>query len=96
MAMPTGFRELMLQRAGYRCERCGSNRDGLTLSHKIARSRGGPWAAWNIDVLCPPCHLGFVELHPAAAEAEGWRVRGYVTRGVYVGPVEWVHKVVNS
>ena len=99
MSCPPGFRELMFQRAHYRCERCGSTSNGLTLSHRIARSRGGPFVAWNINVLCGSgttgCH-GFVEHNPVAAEREGWRIRGFIVRGVYTGPSVFVHRVVNG
>lgn len=84
MTCPPGFHDQMMRRAGNQCERCRS-RAWLTLSHKLARSRGGPFTDWNIDVLCAECHVGFVERFPRAAEREGWRVSGEIRRGIYYG-----------
>jgi 5-methylcytosine-specific restriction endonuclease McrA len=84
MSCPPGFHEQMMRRAGHTCERCKS-RYWLTLSHRLPASKGGPFTDWNIAVLCEGCHGRWVELHPDAAEREGWRVPGLISRGVYHG-----------
>lgn len=88
MTPPPGFWHEMMRRAGYTCQRCPSKLD-LTLSHLVAAGRRGPFTAWNIRVLCWPCH-DRCERHPEQAETEGWRVPGsFERRGnawVYVGP----------
>lgn len=90
MTCPPGFHAAMLRRAANRCERCDAH-TRLTLSHRLPASKGGPFTAWNIDVLCMGpdgadggCHT-WVEHDPEAAEAEGWRVAGSIVRGRYVG-----------
>ena len=47
-----------LERAGWRCERCG--RPGaLEVHHKTPLHKGGdPWSAYNLTVLCRACHFG--------------------------------------
>lgn len=97
-ACPPGFRAAVFRRAGHRCERCGTH-TSLTLSHCIARSRGGPWTHWNVRALCGSgttgCH-GWLEANPAQAEAEGWRIPGSIVRGRYVGPNASVRYLVNE
>ncbi len=49
--------DAVLARDGWRCRApwCGS-RNRLTVHHVIPRSRGGPWALWNLLTLCGDCH----------------------------------------
>ena len=88
MTCPPGFWYEQMRHAGWGCARCGS-KDSLTLSHRLAAARGGPFTSWNIDVLCGSgtdgCH-GWVEANPEHAEADGWRVPGQIVRGRYHGP----------
>lgn len=96
---PVGLWDQLVAAAGNRCQRCpcrlGAIRAGcdcqgrLSLSHVVPAGKGGPWAPFNLRVLCGSGSTGshgWVEANPAAAEAEGWRVLGYFVRGVYVGP----------
>jgi len=62
-------RQEVLDRAGYRCERCRES-GILHLHHILRRSQGGSHDASNLLALCPQCH-GHVHDHPAWAKAEG-------------------------
>lgn len=42
---------LILDRAGWRCERCRA-KVALQVDHAIPRSHGGPDAWWNLTALC--------------------------------------------
>jgi hypothetical protein len=78
-------RELVLDRDGYACVRCGCGLDtwlGYSIQHRVARGMGGTSdpavnSPANLVVLCGSattgCH-GFVESHPAAARVTGFRV----------------------
>lgn len=50
-------RALVLERAGHRCERCGSTWR-LELHHRLRRSQGGGHTPGNLAVLCQTCHRG--------------------------------------
>ena len=54
----------VLERAGWRCERCGAPRN-LQCHHKIYRSQGGRDDVSNGEVLCERCHSQ--EHHPGSA-----------------------------
>ena len=61
-----------LERAGWRCKRCG--RPGrLEIHHKQPLSRGGlPFDPSNLVVLCRDCHLS-EHWRPLTAAEQGWR-----------------------
>ena len=69
-------RELVAERSGGLCERCGG--EAHSFHHRVKRGQGGPWSPENIVHLCGHgtvgCH-GWVESHPNAAEGEGFHVR---------------------
>lgn len=48
-------RELTRNRAGGRCERCGSTRP-TDMAHRKSRAQGGPWRPSNLMFLCRLCH----------------------------------------
>lgn len=79
------------------CARCGQR--GASRHEKVARGRGGPRDLFNTVILCGSgttgCH-GWVEANPAAAEAEGWWVRGWFLHGRYVGPDEDYQRYYNG
>lgn len=49
---PPAVRAQILQRAGGRCESCGTTTDHLEIHHRRYRSRGGPGTAENGLALC--------------------------------------------
>lgn len=63
-------RQVVLARAGQRCERCGERRP-LDLHHRLPRSRGGAHEAGNLVALCRVCHRA---VHAGAADAHRWIV----------------------
>lgn len=69
-------RDVVNDRAGGCCERCGQY--GTTIHHRKKRSQGGPWTPENCVALCghgtAGCH-GWAEHNPNAAAAEGFHVR---------------------
>jgi len=52
------IRELLVERANGKCEKCGNPPDwtGLHPHEKIFRSRGGKLTLWNSIMLCGDCH----------------------------------------
>ena len=47
----------MLERAGWRCERCGKP-GRLECHHKNPIAKGGDWFnPDNLEILCRPCHF---------------------------------------
>lgn len=85
--VPPRVRERVYARDGGCCRRCGSTYH-LTPSHRLARGRGGLDVEGNLDTLCFRCHR-WCEDNPNLAEADGWRVPGFVVRGEYRGPEEF-------
>jgi hypothetical protein len=73
----TDYRAGLGDRTCRRCEKCGSA-GPLSHHHRIKRSHGGEWLPSNIVVLCGSgttgCH-GWVEHHPAEANALGWALQ---------------------
>lgn len=83
-AVSPKVRNLVLERAEGRCERCGKKLDPFfySLQHRRARGMGGSRLSntntpANLGALCGTattgCH-GFVESHPRLAANVGWRV----------------------
>lgn len=68
----TTCRQIVAQRCGGRCERCGYG-DSHDNHHRVNRSQGGQWVPANIVRLCPGCH-GLQDSHPTAMRAEGWHL----------------------
>lgn len=72
-------RRVVNARSGGRCEICGQAGDGL--HHRLKRSRGGPWAVWNLLRLCGSgttgCH-GAIEAEPTVATMLGLTLSGHV------------------
>ena len=65
------LKELVLERAGYRCEVMGCNRKrALTVHHIMPRRKGGPDCMENLICLCP--------LHHDIAEDEGIEDRMWI------------------
>ncbi|MEV4155446.1 hypothetical protein AB0J48_20690 [Nocardia salmonicida] len=71
--------ELVLARAGLRCERCAwlLHAGGQT-HHRVPRQMGGTRAEWinrppNLVRLCAPCHQ-WVESYRSSAMEAGWLV----------------------
>jgi len=79
------------------CALCGERASNW--HEKLPRSRGGKRDSFNAVPLCGSgttgCH-GWVEANPAAAEAEGWWVRGWFLHGRYVGPDEDYQRYYNG
>jgi hypothetical protein len=50
------LRAHMLERAEYRCERCGTNRRKLNVHHKNYEHIGYESAYDDLEVLCDRCH----------------------------------------
>ena len=48
--------ERCLERARWRCERCGRDRRPLDPHHVLKRSRGGADTGNNVVILCRACH----------------------------------------
>ena len=69
------LRRLVLDLAGWRCQRCG--RAGrLEVHHRVALAEGG--AAFdpaNLEAVCRPCHFGRhgKAARPAAPNRDAWR-----------------------
>ena len=83
---PAELRAEVFARAGHRCENCGrpGHQAGLDPSHRIAASRGGPWALWNLAALCRDCHR-YAHRYPLWALERGWFISGFILRGEYRG-----------
>jgi hypothetical protein len=54
-ALMPSRRQRVLERDGYRCVICGTDRD-LTLDHWIPKSRGGKTKVRNLKTMCAPCN----------------------------------------
>lgn len=79
--IPTAVRNIVLSRAGGRCERCGMLSDRLELHHRKYRSRGGRHVMSNIVALCgwgnhTGCH-GWSHTSPDA-RAQGYAIPSWV------------------
>ena len=46
----------VLERAGYKCERCGTKGTELHVHHILSLSQGGSSEPGNLTVLCRECH----------------------------------------
>lgn len=71
-------RQVVLARAGQRCERCGERRP-LDLHHRLPRSRGGTHTAANLAALCggpDGCHARVTD-----HRAHDWRAWIVTRRG---------------
>lgn len=73
--VPLHVKEEVLERAGYRCERCGVG-GTLQMQHVLNRSQGRQDLASMLIALCGPCHE-WVTTHPADARRDGWSVSRY-------------------
>lgn len=51
----TNKRKWIYTRDGFKCLRCGRNRD-LTIDHILPISRGGDWSIDNLQTLCRKCN----------------------------------------
>jgi hypothetical protein len=63
-------REAARGRGAGRCELCRST-DAVEASHRISRSRLGPWSPPNILALCSKCHR-WCHANPVEARLGGW------------------------
>ena len=52
----TALRQIVLDRDGHRCKRCGSSSRPLHVDHTISLSRGGTNSLDNLQTLCLRCH----------------------------------------
>lgn len=80
--IPTAVRNVVLSRAGGRCERCGMISDHLELHHRKYRSRGGRHIMSNLTALCgwgnhTGCH-GAVHSNVGEASATGFAIPSWV------------------
>jgi 5-methylcytosine-specific restriction endonuclease McrA len=80
--VPDDTRAALYRRSNWRCERCGVRYgSGMHVSHRKPRGMGGKRADHarlsNLNLLCAPCHLRFVEANPEAAGIRGWRVASW-------------------
>lgn len=71
-------KDLVYQRDGGRCVRCGSLHR-LTIHHRVNRSMGGARESWineahNLLLACEPCN-GWFEDNPRESYEAGWKVR---------------------
>ena len=77
--MKGGVRQVVIDRAEQRCERCRRylHEERASLHHRKLRSRGGEDSAANLVLLCGTgttgCH-GWVHLNPREATAAGFMV----------------------
>lgn len=55
------WRGIVLQRAGYRCERCHRASDFIHPHHLWRYGQGGPDEPWNGAALCAKCHRSIHE-----------------------------------
>ncbi len=69
------LREVVFDRAGQRCEKCGKHRDvaGLDAHHRQLLSRGGRDELVNLAALCRECHA-WCHRNPLAATGLGYIV----------------------
>ena len=68
-----------LERAGWRCEKCGLA-SRMEVHHRRPLHRGGdPWAGDNLEVLCRGCHIR-IHARQLSEPERAWRdlVRGMV------------------
>jgi hypothetical protein len=77
-AFPEEVRDLLMQRADGRCERCGTPMSSFQIHHRRPRGMGGSrlpdtGGASNGLVLHPHCHL-WIETHRKAAASLGFLV----------------------
>lgn len=72
MTIPSGTRELVRQRAGYRCEFCGSHEidagGELTIDHYRPRAREGDDGPDNLIYACSRCNLYKHDFWPESPE----------------------------
>lgn len=70
-------REVVTERCGGNCERCGKGGQ-VTMHHRKKRGQGGPWTPENIVAVCGDgtrgCH-GWIEANPKLAHETGWSVK---------------------
>jgi len=59
------------ERDGGKCARCGGERGGLHIHHRMLRSAGSDERACNRVLLCAFCH-NFVHMHTSTSIDEGW------------------------
>ena len=81
----TKTRKLVLERAGYRCERCGSTQD-LQIHHKIPRWALGSNDPDNLQVLCRHCHMELEGLLPVVELTKRWLTTKEAARRLSVKP----------
>ncbi|WP_051898626.1 HNH endonuclease [Sciscionella sediminilitoris] len=72
----TRARQIVKDRAGLWCERCGYVQ-AAEWHHRKNRSQGGHWAPANGMWLCSPCHR-YVTEHPDEAVRFGWACRSWM------------------
>jgi hypothetical protein len=76
--IPTAVRNIVLSRAGNKCERCGALAYApLHLHHRKFRSRGGRHVMSNLVALCLHCHE-HVHSHGEEARATGYAIPSWV------------------
>jgi 5-methylcytosine-specific restriction endonuclease McrA len=73
--IPTKARELVRERQGGQCWRCGNT---YTALHHRMRRREGGHGVQNLVGVCGTCH-NWVHKHPAAATEQGYIIPIHVT-----------------
>ena len=72
--------EIVLERAGFYCEKCGHSGSGFALHHRKLRSQGGEDTPSNLIAVHHGCHnlnTDSIHLNPAIAKRNGWIVPGW-------------------
>jgi len=77
------FRQIILERDGDTCQRCGRYVEGRNahVAHIIPRSRTNYWLRWTPDnalLMCYACHINWWHKHPL--ESGEWFRRKYRKR----------------
>lgn len=70
-AIPTRTRQLVRERDGGQCIRCGC--PGTEISHRKRRREGGHEMS-NLCLACGPCHRGWAHANPQAAMDTGFMI----------------------
>lgn len=64
----TQIRKRVIERAGFRCEKCGRQSAYFHIDHITPRSKGGSNDLSNLRCLCPMCHA---KRHPYNRKLQG-------------------------
>ena len=68
------IRRAALERAGWRCERCGAA-GRLEVHHRVEVQHGGTDAPDNLEVLCVSCHIAHHRRERIGPERAAWLAR---------------------